>query len=54
MLRATHPRHGAGTLVTMSCASSWAAQGAKMHDPVPVSRAGANWPSQSNARATSG
>ena len=47
--RATMPRHGAGTLVTMSCASFRLAQGAKMHDPVPVSRAGAKCPSQSSA-----
>jgi integrase len=51
--RATNARQRSGTRAATRSASIALAKDAKMHDPVPVSRAGAKFPSQLNASATS-
>src|SRR6185437_14204425 len=52
--RATKVRQRSGTRAATRSASIALANAAKMQDPVPVRRAGAKFPSQLNASATSG
>jgi hypothetical protein len=54
MARTTHTRQRSGTRAATRSASAAEPKLAKMQDPVPVSRAGANLANQSIASATSG